>query len=182
MRWSTGPSRRSAAIVAARPPTRDSRARGPGGRGRRVFAVDANCLVATVSAWHEHHQVVSRELSRRLTAGEEMVVPVPSLTEAFSVLTRMPKPQRLSPPDAWRSLDASFVALGRIHALDGEAAITLLARSASAGVGGGRIYDVIIGECARLAGAGALVTLNPKHFEPPPAGIAVIDPLRPPSS
>lgn len=143
-----------------------------------MFAVDANCLVATVSIWHEHHQPVSRELSRRLSAGEEMVVPVPSLAEAFSVLTRMPKPQRLSPPDAWRSLDASFVALGRIYALDGKAATTLLAKSAVAGVGGGRIYDVIIGECARLSGAGALVTLNPKHFEPGPEGVAIIDPTR----
>ncbi len=157
--------------MAASSPARGSR---PG--GRKVFAVDANCLVATVAAWHEHHQAVTRELSRRLTAGEEMVVPVPSLAEAFSVLTRMPKPQRLSPPDAWRSLHASFVALGRIYALDGAAAIALLARSASAGVGGGRIYDVIIGECARLSGAGALVTLNPRHFEPAPEGVAIIDP------
>jgi len=143
-----------------------------------VFAVDANCLIATVAAWHEHHQLVSRELSRRLASGGAMVVPVPSLTEAFSVLTRMPKPQRLSPADAWRALDASFVMLGRIYALEGDAATAVLAKSAAAGVGGGRIYDVIIGECARLAGAEALVTLNPRHFEPPPLGVTIVDPTR----
>lgn len=159
--------------MAASPARRD-RAR-PG----RGFALDANCLVATVSAWHEHHQPVLRELRRRLAAGEEMVVPVPSLAEAFSVLTRMPKPQRLSPADAWRSLHASFVLLGRVYALDAEAATAVLARSAAAGVGGGRIYDLIIGECARLSGVGVLVTLNPKHFEPAPEGVTIVDPGRP---
>ena len=148
------------------------------GASRSVFAVDANCLVATVSAWHEHHHAVWRELTNRLAAGEEMVVPLPALTEAFSVLTRMPKPQRLNPRDAWTSLEASFVVIGRVYAIDGGAATAFLARSATAGVGGGRIYDAIIGECARLAGARALVTLNPKHFDPAPEDVAIIDPTR----
>ncbi|OFW12479.1 MAG: hypothetical protein A3F69_04705 [Acidobacteria bacterium RIFCSPLOWO2_12_FULL_66_10] len=143
-----------------------------------MFAVDANCLVATVSAWHEHHHAVWRELTNRLAAGEEMVVPLPALTEAFSVLTRMPKPQRLNPRDAWTSLEASFVVIGRVYAIDGGAATAFLARSAAAGVGGGRIYDAIIGECARLAGVRTLVTLNPKHFDPAPEGVAIIDPTR----
>ena len=101
--------------MGARPPTRGRRARGPASRS--VFAVDANCLVATVSAWHEHHHTVWRELTTRLAAGEEMVVPLPALTEAFSVLTRMPKPQRLNPRDAWTSLEASVVVIGRVWAI-----------------------------------------------------------------
>ncbi len=144
-----------------------------------MFTVDANCLVATVSAWHEHHHSVWRELTNRLAAGEEMVVPLPALTEAFSVLTRMPKPQRMNPQDAWMSLEASFVVTSRIYAIDGGAGTAFLARSAAAGVGGGRIYDAIIGECARLAGARALVTLNPTHFDPAPEGVAIVDPTRP---
>jgi hypothetical protein len=44
---------------------------------------------------------------------------------------------------------------------------------ADSGVGGGRTYDAIVGECARRGRASILLTLNPGHFEPPARGVKV---------
>jgi hypothetical protein len=54
----------------------------------------------------------------------------------------------------------------------------LLRHLAVNGISGGRSYDTLIGDCVRLAKATVLVTLNPRHFEPPPAGVTVVDPAR----
>jgi predicted nucleic acid-binding protein len=47
---------------------------------------------------------------------------------------------------------------------------------AAGGVAGGRTYDALIAEAARRAGATTLLTFNQRHFDPPPAGVAVVVP------
>ena len=52
----------------------------------------------------------------------------------------------------------------------------LLNRLASAGIGGGRSYDAVIAVSASQAKASALLTFNPRHFDPAPDGLSVIEP------
>jgi hypothetical protein len=64
----------------------------------------------------------------------------------------------------------------KLVALDGAGQAVLLARLAGAGTGGGRTYDALIAEQIGVAGADVLLTLNPRHFEPPPAGVTIVEP------
>jgi len=92
------------------------------------------------------------------------------------VLTRLPAPNRLTPSDAWSVLSGSFVDAGKVVALSPRDYVTLLEKLANAAMAGGRTYDAIIADCARRHGASELLTFNPRHFEPAPAGIAIVLP------
>jgi hypothetical protein len=71
---------------------------------------------------------------------------------------------------------ANFVESAAVVALTGSANISLLSRLAATGIGGGRSYDAVIAACAGLAKVDALLTLDPRHFAPPPDGVAVVEP------
>lgn len=140
------------------------------------FALDANCMVAAVSSWHEHHEAATREIELRLGRGERLAVPAPALVEAYAVLTRLPAPHRLSPVDAWTLVDTNFVKGKTVLTLRGVAYRTLLRRLSKEGTAGGRTYDAVIGECATQGRVQVLLTFNTRHFDPSPAGVTVIEP------
>ena len=133
-------------------------------------------MVAAVCPWHEHHAAATFEIERRLDRGERITTPAPALVEAYAVLTRLPQPHRLAPADAWTVLRGNFVDQATITCLTSESYVRALDGVAASETAGGRTYDVIIGECARLAGASALLTFNSRHFHPAPTGVAVITP------
>jgi predicted nucleic acid-binding protein len=141
-----------------------------------VIALDSSSMVAAVCSWHERHAVVAAEIERRLDARGRLAIPAHALIEAYAVLTRLPAPHRLAPADAWALLDANFVEPAVVVAIEGPAHAALLARLAAAGTGGGRTYDALIAEQAAMVRAAVLLTLNPRHFEPPPLGVSVIEP------
>jgi predicted nucleic acid-binding protein len=141
-----------------------------------IFAVDANCLIAAVSVWDKLHAVASAELEVRLARGEQMSISVQALTETYAVLTRLPASYRLSPAAAWELLEFYLLDQANVFALEPVAHVALLRDLAKQGLGGGRTYDAIIGECARQAGASVLLTFNRRHFDPPPEGVAIVEP------
>jgi predicted nucleic acid-binding protein len=140
------------------------------------FAVDTSCMVAAVCGWHVHHAAAAAAIELRLERRERMHAPAPALVEAYAVLTRLPPPHRMSPADAWAVLSANFVDNATVDAIDANSYVTLLRSGVQAGVAGGKTYDVVIGECARMSGASVLLTFNRRHFEPAPHGVAVVVP------
>jgi len=122
-------------------------------------------MVASVCAWHEHHERATTELERRFAQREAMVVAAPALVEAYAVLTRLPPPHRLSPADAFSLLEANFVDAARLVALDVRSYRNLLRQAARGSVAGGRTYDSVIVACAVKAGASALLTFNATDFQ-----------------
>ena len=141
-----------------------------------TFALDTSCMVAAVCTWHEHHRAAVSGIERRLDRGEHLAVAAHALVETYAVLTRLPAPHRLAPADAWALVKTNFVETATVIALNGPAHITLLGRLATMGIGGGRSYDAVIATCAGQARVDALLTFNPRHFDPPPEGVAVIEP------
>lgn len=83
---------------------------------------------------------------------------------------------RLSPADAWALLDANFTAPAQLVALTAGAYARVLRQAAAQTIAGGRTYDAVIGECGRRARADELLTFNRRHFDPPPAGVVIVDP------
>lgn len=133
-------------------------------------------MVAAVCRWHEHHAAAVTEINRRFDDGAKLVVAAPALVECYAVLTRLPAPHRLSPGDAWALIESNFIKPATVVALTGRVYVTLLRRIAKEAIAGGRTYDAIIAECAYRARAEALLTLNPRHFDPALEGVSVIDP------
>ena len=73
-------------------------------------------------------------------------------------------------------MKANFAEPATLVALDGPAHIALLGQLAKMGIGSGRSYDAVISVSASQARVDALVIFNPRHFDPPPQGVAVVEP------
>jgi predicted nucleic acid-binding protein len=142
----------------------------------RAFALDTSCMVAAVCSWHERHQAALTAIEERLNRGDRLAVAAHALVETYAVLTRLPAPHRLAPADAWALVKANFVDHATVVTLDGQGHVVLLGRLAAMGIGGGRSCDAVIAACAGQAKAEAILTLDRRHFDPPPKGVAVIDP------
>ena len=125
--------------------------------------VDANCLIAAVLPQHEHHQDTIADLTRRRAAGQTFVMATHALLEAYAVLTRLPPPHRLAPADAIAVLDRNW-GTSEAMALTGPETWKVLRHQAGLGIAGGRIYDAVIGACARKAKATEILTWNARHF------------------
>jgi predicted nucleic acid-binding protein len=143
-----------------------------------MFLPDSDCMIAAVSQWHVHHVPASSEIDRRLSTGEPMVIAAPALVETYAVLTRLPRPYRLPPTTCLMLVQASFLAnADRVIALGADAYIELVRRTATGGIGGGRICDAVIAACGRVAGADVLLTFNERHFLPfAGQGMAIVVP------
>jgi predicted nucleic acid-binding protein len=103
-------------------------------------------------------------ISARLTAGEDLAVAAHSLVEAYSVLTRLPPPHRLSAKDASTLVHSNFAEGATVIALAAADYQRLIATAPAAGVTGGRTYDAVIVESAHKGKASEILTLNDKDF------------------
>ncbi len=127
------------------------------------LVLDTGCLVAAVCSWHEHHEPTREALEDALERGYGFVAVAHALTEAYSVLTRLPPPHRLSPGDAFTVLKENWgedeaVALTATEYWD------LLHAAQGAGISGGLLYDAVIAACAKKAQADVIMTWNVDHL------------------
>lgn len=106
---------------------------------------DTSVVVPLFASWHVGHTVARRAV------GADVALPVHVLAEAFSVLTRLPRPFQAAPREVVAFLERQF----RVApvGLEADAYPRLVRRLADAGITGGRVYDALVGETARLAGA-----------------------------
>jgi predicted nucleic acid-binding protein len=128
------------------------------------FLPDTSCMVAAVCSWHEHHERATRAIEHRLKQRQTMIVAASALIEAYSVLTRLPAPHRLSPSDALNLLERNFVFNIKLASLGASAYRSLLHGAPEAGISGGQIYDAVIASSARRAKVQTLLTFNEAHF------------------
>jgi predicted nucleic acid-binding protein len=128
------------------------------------YLLDINCLVAAVCSWHEHHEATRREIERRHASGQKLALSAHSLAEAYSVLTRLPEPHRLSPDDALALIESNWGET-RLVALTASDYRVTLRRCRDAALGGGAVYDALIAACARKARVSTLVTWDVGGFE-----------------
>ena len=134
-------------------------------------------MVAAVSPWHLQNRPARMAIDEQRDLGRTLLIPAPALAETYSVLTRLPVPHRLAPEVAWQLIDENYLRDGQIVSLTADGYLRIVRGAARDGLTGGRIYDLVIAECARGSRATVLLTLNSKHFDPPPAGVDIIDPV-----
>ena len=117
-----------------------------------MIAVDSSVAVAALLAAHEDH-----EAARLCLVEERPRLLAHAGFETYSVLTRLPLPDRLAPKAAWALLDRAFPSPPLV--LRAARLRSLLASLAEAGIAGGAIYDGLVAGTARDHGA-ELVTLD----------------------
>ncbi len=127
-----------------------------------VTAVDTSLIVAALLAWHESHEPALAALIDALAG--HLVLPAPALAEAYSVMTRLPAPHRISPADACELLSGSFEQRATIVGLTGKETWRFLHETADRHVAGGSTYDALILACARKGGAQRVLTLDRRDF------------------
>jgi len=107
---------------------------------------------------------------------DDIAVPAHALAEAYSVLTRLPPPNRMSGAVALAILDGSWRQRECV-ALDAEDCWSTLSTMAASGTIGGAVYDGLILAAGQKSGATTLITCNIGHFSRlDVAGIAIMTP------
>lgn len=122
---------------------------------------DTSVFVASVLRSDPRHPACLRRVSAATkdTAG----CAIHAITEVYSVLTRIPLPERLAPRDALAVVDL-IRSTFRIVSLTATEHLDVIRTTAENGLSGGIVHDAIILECAFKANATAIYTLNPKDF------------------
>lgn len=110
-----------------------------------LWLADTSVAVPALQASHVAHAQVQRHL-----AGRAVGLSSHAALETYSVLTRLPGDARLSLDDASTLIADRF---DPIIALEAEAARVLIRTLAEKRIGGGAVYDALIGLTATQAGA-----------------------------
>jgi predicted nucleic acid-binding protein len=142
-----------------------------------VLALDASVLIAAHLEWHEHHQLALDALRREMRSADEVIVPVPALLEAYSVMTRMPRAFRVTPQDAFDLLQITLRENARLVSLEPEHGWAFLSDLAERALAGGKVYDAFLLACAVESGADRFLTLDRDFDELSHDGIAIVCPL-----
>jgi predicted nucleic acid-binding protein len=102
--------------------------------------IDTSIAVALATAGHEHHQA-----TRKAIGGRRCGLSGHAAFETFSVLTRLPPPNRRTPRAVARLLAHNFPGSLFLSAREAE---RLHARLASLGIAGGAVYDALVAATA----------------------------------
>jgi predicted nucleic acid-binding protein len=131
---------------------------------RARIALDSSYLIALLSDWHGQHQRTFRSYVRWVDQDAQILLPVHSVLECYSVLTRIPAPYRLSAELAQQTIKETFSESATIVGLRPQSVWPLVDTLARRGIVGGQVYDALITASAAEAHASVLMTWNPKHF------------------
>ena len=112
----------------------------PTSDNRPQLLIDTSVAVALAAAGHEHHQA-----TRKVIGDRSCGLSGHAAFETFSVLTRLPPPNRRTPAAVARLLAHNFPGSRFLSAEGGE---RLHARLAPLGIAGGAVYDALVAATA----------------------------------
>lgn len=102
--------------------------------------IDTSVAIALAAVGHEHHQA-----TRKAIGGRSCGLAGHAAFETFSVLTRLPPPNRRTPAAVTRLLEHNFPGS---RFLSAEGAQRLHGRLAALGIAGGAVYDALVAATA----------------------------------
>jgi predicted nucleic acid-binding protein len=128
-----------------------------------VIFLDTSVYVAASLQSHQMHRPCF-DLLRNLRSNRTATgCGVHSLSELYSVLTRIPPPNRLPPSDAFAIVDR-IAANTKLFSLRPNEQMDVIRDVAARKLVSGIVHDAGLMGCARKARAEAIYTLNPRHF------------------
>ncbi len=125
---------------------------------------DTSVLVAACIRQHPHHDR-ARPVLESIVAGKvDGVMSAHSVAEAFSALTSLPIMPRILPSEAREIVARNFQRHFQIVALTTGMYAGAINACVARGLGGGKVYDALLVECARASGADRIYTFNLADF------------------
>ena len=124
---------------------------------------DTNVIVAGLLADHEMNGVCRPWLRRAHDREFQALLSVHTLAEVYSVMTRLPKPYRLSAEVTRRLILENLCNFEQIELTSADYE-SVLESGVRLGILGGGIYDALIARAAIVGKADRLLTSNAKHF------------------
>jgi predicted nucleic acid-binding protein len=124
---------------------------------------DTNVIVAGILTDHQMHSVCRPWLNRAKNQEFQALLSVHSLAEVYSVITRLPKPYRVSAEVAQRLMVDNLAGFERVE-LTGADYELVLADVVRLGITSGGIFDALIARAAIVGRADSLLTFNAKDF------------------
>lgn len=125
-----------------------------------ITLLDTSTLVAALYTGHPQHVWANAQLDRAEQG--QPCLSTHTLAEVYKVLTGHPH-IRMSPDDALQLMDGLLQNYRRIALTEADYHAAL-SRCTAQNLSGRVIFDALIAQATLSAGAGALVTLNPKDF------------------
>lgn len=129
----------------------------------RIFC-DTSVLVAACIHKHPHY-ARARPVLESIASGEKVgFVSTHSLAEAFSALTSVPITPRILPSEARDIIAMNIRKHFKLVAVTAEMYQRAVEVCVGCGLGGGKVYDALLLECARLSKAERIYTFNLQDF------------------
>lgn len=126
--------------------------------------LDSSVLIAGVLGLHSDHQRARLWLEKAKNGDIEAIVSAHTLAEVYSVLTRMPRPLRVSPGVALQLIERNILSCIEVLALTADEYCDLIRHLAQIGIVGGAVYDAVIACAAAKAQVDHIVTFNARDF------------------
>ncbi|MFO8043030.1 MAG: PIN domain-containing protein [Alkalispirochaeta sp.] len=127
---------------------------------------DTSVLVPAVVDQLANHAACFHLFAERTTAPERGFCSTHALAECYSVLTALPLRRRVTPDEARRLIDETFVARLTVVSLKTPAYTEAIARVAGQGLVSGVVYDALHVVAAEQAQCSRIYTYNTDHFLP----------------
>ncbi len=125
---------------------------------------DTSVLVSACIRQHPHYER-ARPLLENIAGGHQQgVMSAHSLAEAFSALTSVPVVPRILPSEAMEIISVNIRRHFQIIAITPEMYDRAVEVCAERGIGGGKVYDALLIECARHSRAERIYTFNLGDF------------------
>lgn len=134
-------------------------------KGQPTTALDTSVIVASLLSSHEHHEPAAAAMAALLAEPAEVILPLQALVEAYSVMTRLPSPHRISAEHARTILERTLRQRSVVIGLDGEEAWALIEDLSQRQIAGSTSHDGVIAASARKGGAQRILTFNRSHFD-----------------
>ena len=125
---------------------------------------DTSVLVAACLRQHPHYERARPVLEAVAGRKETGVIATHSLAEAFSALTSVPLLPRILPSQAREIVSTNIQRHFKTIAITAEMHERAIAACVERGLGGGKVYDALLLECARESQAERIYTFNLKDF------------------
>ena len=125
---------------------------------------DTSVLVAACIRKHPHYER-ARPVLETIAAGKDVgIISAHSLAEAFSALTSVPVVPRILPTEARVIITTNIQRHFRIVAVTPGMYERAMDICVARGLGGGKVYDALLIECARQSQADRIYTFNLHDF------------------
>ena len=125
---------------------------------------DTSVLVAACIRKHPHYER-ARPVLEAIAGGKEAgVISTHSLAEVFSALTSVPVVPRILPSEARAIIATNIRRHFQLVAVTPEMYERAVEVCVGRGLGGGKVYDALLIECARHSKADRIYTFNLQDF------------------